>query len=163
MRQNFENLQQPLAAVLFYEVIYPSVYRRAPKEVKYSLFPPDAWLLALAAVMWEGIVQGLAWDAVKATGQRLIASLRENGLAPSAVGGVPLREETGFRYTSYAASGRKKREIFVGLRRVYRGANDARRQEISRSFDVPQPVRRQVPKKLASSKMTKGRKSKRGR
>ncbi len=50
------------------DVIYATRQRLDAKQgirAWYKLPEPDQWLLAMGAVMWEGIVQGLAWDAIK--------------------------------------------------------------------------------------------------
>src|ERR1700722_6425683 len=48
-------------------VMYPAVYAADPKKginVKYSLPDPPLWLTTIAAIMWEGVMQGAAWDTV---------------------------------------------------------------------------------------------------
>ena len=47
-----------------------------------SLLYPDAYLVALILMMWEGIVQGLTWEMVKPYVYRALHVLQERGLAP---------------------------------------------------------------------------------
>ena len=115
-----------LAHRVLFEVLYPAVYRsdrrNGKPHVLYSLFPPDPWLVVTATIMWEGILQGLSWDAVKVLCRSALAKLRQANQAPltdkaSSVSTGQMR--VGFRWTEYA-SGRKQRELFVGLERCFR-------------------------------------------
>jgi len=45
--------------------------------------PPDPWLITLAYVIWEGIVQGFAYDAVKHIALRAMDRLRSFGIGPT--------------------------------------------------------------------------------
>src|SRR6266487_6892806 len=62
-------IDHPIAKAVLRDVLYPAVrerdHRLGRTGVKYALVSPDPWLVALGLVMWEGIVQGLSWDAVK--------------------------------------------------------------------------------------------------
>lgn len=53
------------------------------REVLYQLGPADPWLLALGALISEGIVQGAGWDAVKLVAMRALSQLRSHGVAPA--------------------------------------------------------------------------------
>jgi hypothetical protein len=118
----------PIGRIVYFDVLYPSMEaadRRAGRNRKACLITPDPWLVVLAAVMWEGIVQGLTWDCVKAAGKAALARLAERGLAPTASkarrttsGQRESRTEVGFHWVEYAESGKKQRELFLGLRRV---------------------------------------------
>jgi hypothetical protein len=61
-----------------------------------AVFPPDLWLVAIAFIMWEGIVQGMSWDAVKIVAQNAIEKLQALAIAPKDVG--QLKSESGFRF-----------------------------------------------------------------
>lgn len=61
-----------------------------------AIFPPDAWLLAVAYIMWEGILQGMSWDGTKLLVQNAIATMQSVGIAPRQVG--ELKNEKGFKF-----------------------------------------------------------------
>jgi hypothetical protein len=119
-----EAVDHPLSDAILYSVLYPAVYaedRRKGRKVKYKLAPPEPWLVALGLVMWEGIVQGLSWEIVKLSVKAALTRLRSARLAPPAVNTSEKRAsstEIGFRWVRYA-SGRKQKEMFIGLRRKY--------------------------------------------
>ena len=55
-----------------------------PAELKWKakMVAPDPWMLAIGAIVWEGILQGLSWDLVKASAMAGLRLLRSRGLAP---------------------------------------------------------------------------------
>ncbi len=113
------------APMIYWEVLYPAVEaedkRKGVKGVAYSLVPPDPWLVALGAVMWEGIVQGFAWDALKGLVNAALAKLRRHGVAPKSEDDAVTtneRRELGFCWTNYV-NGQKQYQMFIGLRKVY--------------------------------------------
>src|SRR5215472_8733807 len=68
-----------------FDVLYPIVEqsdRKREVHVKYSLHEADPWLVALAGIMWEGLVQGLTWDVIKLSCLSALNKLRQNRLAP---------------------------------------------------------------------------------
>jgi|GEM_PF-1144275 len=136
----------PIAYIVYMDILYPARYaenaRKGIANVHYCLMQPDPWLVAIAAIMWEGIVQGITWDAVKMIVSIALDKLRKNGLAPAEeVSSNPLLSLTekkrkshaetsvGFSWTKY--SGRKKQyHLFVGLRRIYNSMNEEKRKKI---------------------------------
>jgi hypothetical protein len=54
----------------------------AGRKALYQLGPPDPWMLALGALVWEGILQGAAWDAMKVAASSALTRLRALNVAP---------------------------------------------------------------------------------
>ena len=120
--------EAPVAARLkwhiLFGVLYPASQRRDKRlgrtGIKYRLLPPDPWLIVLGTVMWQGIVQGMSWDAVKYSVSAALRKLRAARLAPPATSrksSQKSRTRIGFAWTEYARS-EKRKEMFVGLERV---------------------------------------------
>ncbi len=123
---------------VYFDVIYPLVEARDRKRsvhVKYSLHEPDPWLVALAAIMWQGLVQGLTWDTIKASCLSALDKLRHKRLAPPA-GLTSKRQarhsktEVGFSWTKSSDDGRPLYEFFLGVKRRFRKASEEERREI---------------------------------
>lgn len=113
-------------------VLYPAIERRDRRlgrtGVKYKLFPPDPWLVVLGTVMWQGIAQGMTWDAVKYSVSAALRKLRSARLAPpttSRESSKKSRTRMGFVWTEYTRS-EKRKEMFVGLERVYHSQHKTR-------------------------------------
>jgi hypothetical protein len=125
--------QTELGRLVYYGYIYPRRYRldreQGRKPGSYKLIEPDPWMIALAALMWEGIIQGLAWDFIKVSVHRALAVLRQHGVAPSVGGTKHARSKTriGFSYAEYAEDGELLKDMFLGLEREF-----ARRSEPER-------------------------------
>ena len=72
-------------------------------------------------VMWEGIVQGMSWDAIKIFVKKAYEVIAAEDLAPRGVSTSRTKKsktELGFVWTEYK-DGRKQYQMFLGLRRVY--------------------------------------------
>jgi len=111
--------------IVLHRVIYPARYARDKARgitgKKYMLWAPEPWMIALGMVMWDGIVQGVTWDAVKLSVRAALAKLRHAGIAPPAgktSSKTLVSTHLGFRYTEYTKDG-KQREMFLGLQRYY--------------------------------------------
>lgn len=118
--------RNPLAYVIYTEVLYPAVEaqdkRKGVSGVTYKLVPPDPWLIALGMVMWEGIVQGLSWDVVKLLARKALSVMQAEGVAPDLSYEKNKNKkltELGFCWTAYK-DGKKQYDMFVGLRRVHK-------------------------------------------
>src|SRR5689334_3057628 len=80
----------PMWNLTYYHFMY-GVYGRRQQNLEPGmrrsaamLSPPPPWLVALAGVMWEGIIQGAAWDVVKVAANSAMTKLREAGIASPA-------------------------------------------------------------------------------
>ena len=130
----------PLENVLYYEVLYHARHARDRRErisgVRYKLFEPDPWMIALAYIMWKGIVQGLTWDTVKILVVKALGKLRSFGVAPagdSTKRKTESKTEIGFSWTEYSRDGRKLYHVFVGLKRVFNKTSKKERHAITKS------------------------------
>jgi hypothetical protein len=125
---------------VLYDVLYPAHHRRQLREpmklrpkgriksrasVSFRLAPPDPWLVALATVMWQGIIAGATWDTIKLAVGAALAKLRAVRMAPDASSTTVGAARTGFHYVQYA-EGRKQREMFIALQRAYRKSQSPR-------------------------------------
>jgi hypothetical protein len=123
----------------YFDVLYPVAGPRQQKggaRVSASLLEPDPWFVALVALMWQGLVQGLTWDAIKASCLFALDKLRKKRLAPPVVATVATRRkkcsatQIGFSYTKFADDGRPLYELFLGVKRRFRRATETERREI---------------------------------
>ena len=113
----------PLMQLLYFDVMYPIVERGTKSRRRFKLSPPDPWMIAIAYVMLEGIVQGFAWDAVKGTVTATLSKLRKCGLAPTKRKSrktPPSNSRKGFVWEEYGTDGEKIYELFVGIQKAVR-------------------------------------------
>ena len=80
----------PMWEAIYFHYLYAEHYRHQTevplrKQAAACLALPPTWLVCIAAVMWEGIIQGVAWDVVKMSVAAAISSLRE----PDSLRGTP--------------------------------------------------------------------------
>lgn len=121
------------------DVLYPMVEARDRKrgaQVKYSLHEADPWLVALAGIMWEGLVQGLTWDVIKHSCLSALDKFRQKRLAPPT--GVTTkskakhsRTEIGFSWTQFSTDGRPLYEFFLGVKRRFQKATKEERAQLT--------------------------------
>jgi hypothetical protein len=122
-----------------FDVLHPIVDARKRKRgvrVKYSLHEADPWLVALAGIMWEGLVQGLTWDVIKLSCLLALDKLREKRLAPPTAvmtksEGRRARTEIGFSWTKFGEDGRPLYEFFLGVKRRFQKASNEERAELT--------------------------------
>ena len=156
-----------ISNIVYHKVLYPSRYaedrrRRlaskpyssnnvegftvTPKGVRYKLSYPDPWLIVLAYIAWEGVIQGLTWDVVKVAFHAALNKLRIHSLAPEASlekckkkthktsskkhKKKKVKTAIGYSYEEYSTDGRKQRSIFFGLKRYYDSLSEAERKII---------------------------------
>lgn len=135
-------LELPLNRLLYFAVLYPYVHKQdreaGKRGVKYRLAEPDAWLIGLAAIMWEGLIQGLTWDVIKASVLLARDKLRAAGLAPSPPASSRSkqktgRSQTGFSWTTFSEDGKPLKELFVGIRREFNKCSEKERRAVRRN------------------------------
>jgi hypothetical protein len=138
--------------VVYFEVLYSIVEtadrKRGVRGVKYSLVEPDPWLIALAGIMWEGLVQGLTWDTIKALSLAALGKLREKGIAPnlSSISKAKLRRrgsrtEIGFSWTEYSTSGRPLHQFFLGVKRRFTKSSAEERATLTKASRIQRKAR----------------------
>ena len=121
---NGDPVSHPLSDIVYHDILYPAIEardKRQGKKCTYSLVHPDPWLVGIAMVMREGIVQGIAWDTIKILVKKAYEVMATQGLAPRDVRTSRTKKsktELGFVWTQYK-DGRKQYQMFLGLRRVY--------------------------------------------
>jgi hypothetical protein len=143
-------LTDMLHYTLYFDVLYPLVEapdRKRGAQIKYSLHYPDPWLVALFAVMWQGLVQGLTWDVIKALCLAALHKLRQKRLAPSS--GVTSKTqarhsktEVGFSWTKFSDDGRPLYELFLGVKRRFNKATEDERRELPRAKHMTRKPRK---------------------
>lgn len=129
-------------SLVYFDVLYPLRTRGQPSldningatfsgdgKVAYSLKEPQPWLVAIAAIMWEGLIQGLTWDVIKYSVLHALDKLKSSGIAPKVegsmkeivqkIGKIKTRTEVGFSWRQYGFDGKPLNEFFLGLKRVY--------------------------------------------
>jgi len=135
----------PIEEIIYYDVLYRAVYAEDRREMKkrgetevcvaYQLCEPEPWMIAIGCLMWEGVVQGLAWDAVKVAVSTALGRLREGKLAPTVSVRIDKEAETqiGFVWEQYANDGRKLHHMFLGIKRKYKLLKEEERKAVSES------------------------------
>lgn len=64
LSDRLDTRNDPVTNLLYSEFMYSVVKAKSTKRQSFKLAPPDPWMVAVAYLMYEGIVQGAAWDAV---------------------------------------------------------------------------------------------------
>jgi hypothetical protein len=127
-----------------FDVLYPMVEaadRKRGVHVKYSLHEADPWLVALAAIMWEGLVQGLTWDIIKFSCLAALNKLRQKQLAPptqivTKTDARRSKTEIGFSWTQFSEDGRPLYQFFFGVKRRFRNASKEQRTQLTRAKQI---------------------------
>lgn len=130
------------AARATWKKAHPDLVKKGVR-VAFCVGSPDPWHIALAYLMWQGIVQGLAWDIVKLSIREALKALSSYNLAPESTvtKASKLRKASiGFSYTEYASDGKKQREMFLGLKKGHEYVREYERDEVQKSL---------LPKKTA--------------
>jgi len=138
----------PFYGQVYYGFMYPAVYERECAQSKkkassgrstaYALAPPEPWLVALAGVMWEGIIQGLAWDVVKVAVRNAATVLRDAGLFPKPQHGGEKTTTLRIGWSSYADSEEKQFEMFLSLKRSVEILPEGHAVAVARARDTEQ-------------------------
>jgi hypothetical protein len=150
-REPIFNTLSPIEQIVYYEILYRAVYaedKKIGREVAYSLIQPDPWLCALAVIMWQGIIQGLSWDAIKVIVHRALNKMRDAGVAPKKKNEtINKKLEIGFHWTKYSDDGKKLYDMFLGIRRVYNRMAKEQREIVSEidSKKVKQMSKKEFP------------------
>ena len=106
--------------------------RRVGRKARYCLAPTDPWEVACAALVWQGIVQGLSWDLVKVS---LSAAWKVLRHAPPETLRNPRNShisetELGVRIERFGRDGRAQYRLFAGLRRISRTISGVEREAV---------------------------------
>jgi hypothetical protein len=118
-----------------------------PKRA-YFLGTPDPWLVAIGAIMLEGIIQGLAWDSIKMAVQKGLEVLHKKHMSPAPTHSIKTRRnmtrrEAGFRWTQFRG-GTKQHEFFLGIKSDYEEMSTEEIEALKRTKgNSTQPMRKQ--------------------
>jgi hypothetical protein len=129
----------PMWEMVYFYFMYGEYHKRqgiiAPgKRTAASLPPPPVWLVAIAGVMWEGIIQGATWDIVKMAISAAVTKLRDTGLAPTGSKETDTSIRAGWR--QYSTPGKKQYEMFVSLKRTVKMLPDRHALAYARAEDA---------------------------
>jgi hypothetical protein len=139
IREKLINWVLDPAAQKAWKKAHPDLVKKGVRAA-FSVGLPDPWHITLAYLMWQGIVQGLAWDVVKLSIGQAVGALSSHNLAPEptlAKASKRSKTSVGFSYAQYASNGEKQREMFLGLKRSYERAREYERNEVQKSL-VPE-------------------------
>ena len=137
-------LERDFHGLVFFRVLYPYVAdedeAKGKPKTGYSLVDPDPWLVALAAVMWQGLIQGLTWDMIKFSVLKAISFLKSNDLL--AEGPYPSESwkkskerkssdvEIGLSWTKFSVDGEPLHKFFLGIKREFENKSEEERETI---------------------------------
>jgi hypothetical protein len=121
------------------------IYVDTGEQVAFCLGPPDPWLMAIGAVMLEGVIQGLTWDAVKLAVQQALDLLRTRKRTPAPAASKRKAEKSlGFEiYLSLPMLG----ELYAAIEGHYESYC-----KIEESMDKVHEVLRRIPQANQVSK-----------
>lgn len=132
----------PLERVVYYDFLYPARYeedkitypglKKKRVHIKYKLIEPPPWMIAMAYIMWEAIMQGLTWAAVKALVWSAMAKLASFGVAPARTK-AEMKTHVNFPWARYGTDEKKQRDLFIGLRRIYMKMSERGRRDVANS------------------------------
>jgi hypothetical protein len=132
----------PFERMVYYDFLYPARYeedrikypglKQKGIYTRYKLIEPPPWMIAMAYVMWEGIIEGLAWDAVEPMVWSAMTKLSSFGVAPGTTQ-AEMETQAGFSWARYGTDPRKRRDMFIGLKRLYTDMSEDKRREVTRS------------------------------
>jgi hypothetical protein len=131
----------PMWEVVYFQYMYGEYHRKQKeltpnRRVAASLAPPPPWVVALAGVMWEGIIQGAAWDTVKVAVSYAISKLRAAGLAPAPQSDRTTTTEVGAGFRELSKPGLKQYEMFLSLKRSSKRLPDRHALAYARAQDA---------------------------
>ena len=142
-------LERDFYGLVYFDVLYPynadeDKRKGKPKDVAYRLIHPDPWLVALAAIMWQGLIQGLTWDIIKLSVIKGINFLRSNSLVAEEPYPKKSREksqrlkssglEIGLSWTQFSEDGKPLKKLFLGVRREFEKKSEKERELIKSHY-----------------------------
>ena len=147
-------LERNFFGMIYFSVIYPYVYDEdrakgisTPKA--YCLVEPDPWLIALAGIMWQGLIQGFTWDMIKTSALKGIEFLRSKYLLakepyPRDGWKKSLEKkkaglEIGIAWTQFSEDGEPLHKLFLGIKREFNKKSVKERESIKHHHDQKYP------------------------
>jgi hypothetical protein len=137
----------PIWDAVYFRVLYAEQYKRdrvalaaERKEGIYQadlLAPPPLWFVTIASIMWEGVLQGAAWDFVKIAVSKACSLFSEAGLGPpQGSKEINIYFRTGLE--SYAKNGRKQYGLYLTVKNVVNNLPEGHAQAYARAKDAAQ-------------------------
>lgn len=137
-------LERDFYGLVYYSVLYSYVREedeaKGKKGRKYKLFLPDPWLMALAAIMWQGLIQGLTWDIIKLSIMKGFDFLRSKKLLANELDSPKVWEKSqkikcsdlaiGFSWTKFSKDGKPLEKLFLGIQREFEKKSEEERELI---------------------------------
>ena len=142
LKSTFRDLS-PLQSLIYYKILYPAKSAEDKKKgikVTYLLYHPDPWMIAIAYIMWEGIIQGFTWDSTKLLIDSALEKLVSFKLAPnlsSSKRKKSKKSQLGFHWARYGTDGNLQHEMFIGLKSLHEKMSKKERKKIKKSVIKP--------------------------
>ena len=125
-KSRYDVLVRGFHGLVYFDVLYPynadEDKAKGISGISYKLFEPDPWLVALAAIMWQGLIQGFTWDIIKLSVIKGINFLRSKALLdeePYQKRGMKKSQkikssdlEIGFSWTQFSEDGEPLKKFF---------------------------------------------------
>lgn len=142
-------LERDFHGLVYFGVLYPYIEdedkAKGKPKTSYRLVDPDPWLIALAAIMWQGLIQGFTWDMIKLSALKGIEFLRSKSLLAKESyprdGWKKSKEkkkaglEIGLSWTKFSEDGDPLHRFFFGVKREYEKKSEEERESIKRHYD----------------------------
>lgn len=126
-------------------------FEESGRHVQASVWPADGWLIVLATVMSDGIIQGMTWDTCKLVLARCLAQLQSEGVAPQAVGDRTTSRDMLVRWSGYLEMGNLFK-LFSKIEMHYKSSS----QSTTARVESKKPAKK-TAKKLPKKKAAKAR------
>jgi hypothetical protein len=144
----YDVLERDFHGLVYFGVLYPYIEdedkAKGEQKTSYQLVDPDPWLIALAAIMWEGLIQGFTWDMIKLSVLKGIEFLRSKSLLakePYPRYGLNKSKwqkkvglEIGLSWTQFSKDGDPLYKFFLGVKREYEKKSELKRESIKHHY-----------------------------
>jgi len=142
-------LERDFHGLVYFNVLYLYVEdedkAKGRPETSYRLVDPDPWLIALAAIVWQGLIQGLTWDMIKLSALKGIEFLRSKNLLakePYPRDGWKKSKkrkkaglEIGLSWTRFSEDRDHLHRFFLGIKREYENKSEEEGESIKRHYN----------------------------
>jgi len=144
-KSKYDVLERGFHGLVYFNVLYPYVKEedeaKGKQNIAYSLVEPDPWLVTIAAIMWQGLIQGLTWDIIKLAVLKGLDFLKMKKLATvtdkkitNIKQDTESRLEVGFSWTKFNQDGEPLQKFFLGIQREFKKKRNEERESIKRQY-----------------------------
>lgn len=134
----------PIWEVIYYQVVYAQKYRQDREKLAaerqkgpcraYALALPPFWFVTMASIMWEGVLQGAAWDVIKLAVSKALSLVSQAGIkAGQNNGEISTTVRGGFE--CYAKDGRKQYGLYLAVKRAVKAPPEGHAEAYARAGD----------------------------